>query len=123
MKKKKQNDIEEVELFSSKEYNDIIQICAILKDNNIAYIEKGLYPTFHYRSYSYAIKKIYVNKTDYEKASKLIANYVPYKDTNKQLEDDIYTPKLRKFENILLFIFVGIPLIFCILGLIIRAID
>lgn len=118
----KKNDIEEIELFSSKEYNDIIQICSILKDNNIAYVKKGFYPTFGYKSYSYGIKKIFVNKADYEKASSLISGYVSYKDTNERLEDDVYTPKLKKFENILLIIFIGIPLLFCILALIVQAI-
>ena len=122
MKKIKRNDTEEVELFSSKEYNDIIQICAILKDNNISYIKKGFYPIFGYKSYSYRIKKIFVNKADYEKASSLISGYVSYKDTNEQLEDDVYTPKLKKFENILLFIFIGIPVLLCILALILQAI-
>ena len=122
MKKIKRNDIEEIELFSSEEYNDIIQICAILKDNNIAYIKKGFYPTFNYKSYSYAIKKIYVNKADYEKASKLISSYISYKDTDTQIKDDVYTPRLKKFENILLIIFIGIPTLLCILGLIINSI-
>lgn len=123
MKKMKRNDIEEVELFSSEKYNDIIQICAILKDNNIAYIKKAFYPTFNYNSFFYAIKKIYVNKADYEKASKLISGYISYKDTNKQIEDDVYTPKLKRVGNILLIIFIGIPVLLCILGLILKTID
>ena len=131
MKKMKRNDIEEVELFSSEKYNDIIQICAILKDNNIAYIKKAFSPTFNkgyfyaidYNSYFYAIKKIYVNKADYEKASKLISGYISYKDTNKQIEDDVYTPKLKRVGNILLIIFIGIPVLLCILGLILKSID
>lgn len=122
MIKKKQNDIKEVELCSSEENNDIIQICAILKDNNIAYIEKGVYPTFLWKSYNYSIKKIYVSSEDYNKASKLISGYVSYKDTNKQIDDDVYTLKIKKFENIILGIFIGIPVLLCVLGLIIQLI-
>ena len=84
---------------------------------------KDFHPIYHYRIFSHAIKRIYVNRADYEKASQLISGYIPYKETNKQVEDDVYNPKLEKFGNILLIIFVGIPILLCILGLIIRAID
>ena len=99
MKKPKQNDIEEIELFSSEEYKDIIQICSILKDNNIPYVKRRFNPIFYFKTYHYTTTKIYVSNEDYEKASKLILGYVPYKNTNNQIKDDVYTPKVNKFRK------------------------
>ena len=84
----KENKYEEVLLFSSLNYYQINEVCAILTENNIPFIRKddgtGSYMNL-YMGHSYQEKSVFVSKKDYEKALELIS-IVTTNDAEEEVE-------------------------------------
>lgn len=75
----KENHIEEVEIFANTDDFLIMQICAILEDNNIEYfkINEGIgsYSSLVFGK-SYSMKRIIVAKENEDKARELVKNFI-----------------------------------------------
>ena len=86
---------EEVELYSSANEIETSQICSILKENDIPYIERkngsGSYMDI-YMGQSMQGNAIYVSKEDYDEATELIADI-------QGLEEDIPTELEAKEDD------------------------
>ena len=98
---KKEQKIEEMQLFSSIEEYLIEQICAILHKENIPFIKKtdgsGSYINISMGN-AFQEKRIFVNKTDYDKALNLIEPFI-IQEENKELDSD-FREEIKKYALI-----------------------
>lgn len=98
---KKEQKIEEIQLFSSIEEYLIEQICAILHKENIPFIKKndgsGSYINISMGN-AFQEKRIFVNKTDYDKALNLIEPFI-IPEENKELDSD-FREEIKKYALI-----------------------
>lgn len=73
------NDVEEVEIFAHTDDFLIMQICAVLEDNNIEYFKinegVGEYISLVFGK-SHEMKRIIVSKENEEKARELLNNFI-----------------------------------------------
>ena len=74
-----EEEITEVEVFNSPDEYDVLLVGSILEENNIPYIRKDDGIGVSIGAFTYATKRIFVNKEDYEKALSLI----PIKSSEK----------------------------------------
>ena len=93
--------MEEKELISNVDEVLIDQICAALKEHNIAYMKKsdgaGSYLGLTY-GYSNEQKRIFVNSEDYDKAQEIIKSIYSEEGDTENLENEI-PEELREIEN------------------------
>ena len=116
---------EEVELYSSANEIETSQICSILKENDIPYIERkngsGSYMDI-YMGQSMQGNAIYVSKEDYDKAAELIADIQgSEEDIPTELEakeddgNDEEEKKYKMMGRVIGSIFLILPLVVAIL--------
>jgi hypothetical protein len=74
-----EEEITEVEVFNSPDEYDVLLVGSILEENNIPYIRKDDGIGVSIGAFTYATKRIFVKKEDYEKALSLI----PIKSSEK----------------------------------------
>ena len=121
----KNNYEKEVELFYSHNEFETSQICSILEENNIPFIKQndgiGSYMNL-YMGQSSQGKRIFVDRTDYDKALELITSFM-IKDIEEQEDDDNSGYKYEIIRKILGFLVIGIPLIGLILSIIMGLIN
>lgn len=121
----KNNNEKEVELFYGQNEFEIIQICAILEENDIPFIKQndgiGSYMNL-YMGQSSQGKRIFVDRTDYDKALELIAPFIS-KDIEEQEDDNNSGYKYEIIRKILGFLVIGIPLIGLFLSIIMGLIN
>ncbi len=91
----KNEEIAEVELFSSTIEYEINQVCSILEDNKIQFVRKdfgsGSYMNLYYGQ-SIQEKKIFVHRNDYERAAEIILSIFPndgLQDSDEMINQDM----------------------------------
>ena len=116
---KKEQEIEQMQLFSSIDEYIIEQVCAILENNNIKFIKKtdgsGSYINISMGK-SFEKKRIFVNKTDYDKSIKLIETFIT-KNENEELDSDM-KQEIKKYsliKKMLVAFVLGLPILAIIL--------
>ena len=111
----------EIQLFSSSNDFELEQVCAILKENNIPFVEKivgtGAYLNL---SMGKTIQEttIFVSKDDYDKACGLISLFTN-NNADTDLEDDLKNDSANRryklLSRCLAILFLGLPILVLIL--------
>ena len=127
----KENKYEEVLLFSSLNYYQINEVCAILTENNIPFIRKddgtGSYMNL-YMGHSYQEKSVFVSKKDYDKAIELIS-VITTNNEDETFEDEQQDEKDRTSNTLTLISKIAIstvliiPILIIILGIILTIVQ
>lgn len=116
-------EYKEIELFSSTNDYEILQIESILKDNKIPFIKtnnsNGSYMNLYMGS-SIQEKKIFISEESYDKAKDLILPFInnTFQENNLRSDEcsdensEYYSNKdFAKYKHIIAFLFLGIPVI------------
>ena len=115
--------MEEKELFQTTEEVLVLQVCEILKENNINYIKRdegvGSYLNITCGN-NFGLKRIFVRSEDYQNALKLIEIFEKNSRDNEflqepQEDEQIMDNEINKYKNIKRALFVWIPLIMMII--------
>ena len=119
----KNNEYEEILLFSSLNDYQINEICAILTENNIPFIRKndgvGSYMNL-YMGHSYQEKSVFVSKKDYNKALELISVITTYNEDEtfeeeQQQENDTTSNALTLISKIVIWTVLILPILIILL--------
>ena len=121
----KNEEIAEVELFSSTIEYEINQVCSILEDNKIQFVGSGSYMNLYYGQ-SIQEKKIFVHRNDYERAAEIILSIFPndgLQDSDEMInqdmeEDDANNKKYKLIKDSFKIYILAMPLIAIILFII-----
>ena len=120
--------MEEKELFQTTEEVLVLQVCEILKENNINYIRRdegvGSYLNVAWGNNT-GIKKIFVKSEDYEKSLMLMETFkeigndcesseIP-EELREDVDEEMMEKEINKYKSMKCFLFVGIPLIMMII--------
>ena len=111
--------IEEIQLFSSIDECIIEQVCAILNNNNIPFIKKtdgsGSYINIS-MGQTVQVKRIFVNKEEYDKAIKLIEIFTTLEE-DEELDEDMQKEinKYAIMKKIMILLIFGLPILAIVL--------
>ena len=116
----------DIKLYSSVDEYEILQMCALLEENNIPFVRNdfGTGSTLNlYMGNSMQEKTIYVNKNDYDKALQIISIFTSETEKQTEKDEDIqeddsgkkYTI-IRRALGYLIFGFVAIIILIMIFG-------
>ena len=116
----------DIKLYSSVDEYEILQMCALLEENNIPFVRNdiGTGSTLNlYMGNSIQEKIIYVNKNDYDKALEIISILTSETEEKTEKDDEIQVDNsgkkytiIRRAWGYLIFGFVALIIIIMIIG-------